>query len=119
TRDLNAQGIIVRLRVLLVYPYSMTGQERIEAEMNCMRSSVTEPKFRKRAQQMEQLCVESFHRSSLVTTLHRVIRVIHDWRARLGPRHPLVTYPNRFDVRFICLDPKVCGLRVNGLFFND
>lgn len=117
--SLNLRGIIVRFRVLFVYPYSVAGQNRIHAEMNRLRGSIAQPKFHRGSRLMEHLCEDSFQRSSLVTTLDRVIGVVEDWRQELGHDHPFLTHPNRFDVRFICVNPFVCGLRINQHFFYD
>src|SRR5947207_3091899 len=40
---LNKHGIIIKVRILLLYPYSSSGQARIQAEMNTVRASTKEP----------------------------------------------------------------------------
>lgn len=120
---LNEQGIIIKVRILFLYPYSSSGQARIQAEMNHIRASIKEPHFHRGDSIdnifMEQITEDSFKGSSLVTTLHRVITVIEAWRDKLGSNHPFLTYPNRLDVRFSCLHPAGWGLRINEHFFFD
>jgi Predicted nucleotide-binding protein containing TIR-like domain len=120
---LNKQGVIIKIRVLFLYPYSSSGQARIQAEMNTRRASIKEPHFHRGESMdkifMEQITEDSFKGSSLVTTLHRVITVIEEWRDKLGPDHPFLAYPNRLDARFSCLHPAGWGLRINEHFFFD
>jgi hypothetical protein len=117
--DLNQQGIIVKIRILLLYPYASSGQARIQAEMNRVRSSIEEPFFHRGIKFMEQITEHSFTGSSLVTTMHSVLTLIDEWRDNLGPDHPLLNYPNRLDVRFSCLHPGGWGLRINEHYFFD
>ena len=54
---------------------------------------------------MEQITEDSFKGSSFVTTLHRVITVIEEWRDELQSGSSFLNHPNRLDVRFSCLHP--------------
>lgn len=119
TGDLNQKGFIVKVRILLLYPYSASGQARIQAEMNNIRASITNPRFHRGDRFMEQITEDSFKGSSLVTTLNAIISVMEEWRETFHPQHPFLNHPNRFDVRFSCIHPGGWGLRINEHFFFD
>jgi CAP12/Pycsar effector protein, TIR domain len=117
--ELNEKRIIVRFRILFVYPYSVAGQNRVHAETSSLRAAMDEPRYHRGHRLMEQLSEESLQRSSLVSTQHRTLGVLDDFRQTLGRHHPLFMHPNRFDVRFTLVNPFACGLRVNSRFFCD
>lgn len=116
---LNKEGISVRFRILILYPYSAAGQLRIQAENSTRRSSINESDFDRGDDFIEQLTNETFFASSLFSTSQMTLKVIYDWRRSLGDDHSLNSPPNRFALRFSIMNPIVCGLRVNQRFFFD
>ena len=119
TEALNQKGVWVRVRILLLYPYSAAGQIRIQAENSRRRATMDTPSKDRDFKFIEQLSDEDFKLSSLFRTSRKTLRVIYDWKEALGESHPFLTEPNRFDLRFSIFNPIVCGLRLNGRFFFD
>jgi hypothetical protein len=110
----------VRIRVLLLYPYSTSGIRRIQAELATNRSAIDEPRFRRKFNEfLNQVTDDSLVGSSLFQTALRTAGVVDNIRAQLGSRHKVFRSPNRFEVRFACINPMVCGLRINARFFYD
>jgi hypothetical protein len=114
---LNEQGIAVRIRILLIYPYSAAGQIRIQAEHSARRSSIERPDFKRGAEFIEQLTDETFIGSSLFSTLQRSLKVAYELLPLRG--HSFLSPPNRLSLRFSIFNPIICGLRLNTRFFFD
>lgn len=62
---------------------------------------------------------DTFLSSSLVRTARSTVLSIHGWREELGSGHPLLSHPNRIDLRFSSIGPSACGMRINHRFFYD
>jgi hypothetical protein len=117
--ELNEQGVAVRIRLLLIYPYSAAGQIRIQAEHSAKRTSIERPDFKRGISFIEQLTDETFFGSSLFSTLQRSLKIIYDEFSFPAEDDPRFSSPNKFALRFSSFNPIICGLRVNSRFFFD
>jgi hypothetical protein len=112
---LNKDGVALRIRLLLQYPYSLAGQNRILAELWDDRSFMKEAKSdRNEATPAQALVDKDIEFSMSVRNQQDCLLNLRGLRAALDPEGP-----NRIDVRFASISTLICGLRVNKLFFYD
>jgi|GEM_PF-232723 len=115
-KRLNEQGIFVKLRFLLIYPYSAYAFARIQAEASRNRASMKEPKYRRNLQLIESVDEETFQRSFLVRTQLAMLEQLQEWVDDAGWT---ATSINRAVVRFTPISPNLCSLTVNDTVFAD
>lgn len=118
-RQLNSEGILVSIRVLLLYPYANAGQIRIQAENSSWRATINQPERDPQRLFIEQVTDHSFASSSLFATSCNSLKVIYEWTRPFPPGQALFQPPNTFQLRFSIFNPIVCGLRLNSCFFYD
>ncbi len=119
-KKLNEEGIFIRFRILLDYPYSISAYSRIQAEVSVNRSSIDEPEFLRDFKLVEQIDERMFNSSSFVTaqmqTLDRIQELID---GRENDSYLNSSLPNRIMVRFTPIAPSICCLIINDVVFYD
>lgn len=115
-KSLNANGIALKIRLLLQYPYSLAGQNRILAEMWTKRSFMGEMGERGRDENKlaPALTVPHIENSALLRNQQYCLENLQHLLDSLNP-----TGPNKIEIRFAFISTLICGLRVNNLFFYD
>ena len=120
SRKLNADGWALRLRILMLYPFSTSAYARIQAECSGDRSSMKEPQYQRNFNIVEQVDEEAFGRSYFVAaqaaTLERLQDLVVDRRGRLRWGE---YSPNSVALRFTPIHPGICCLFVNSTAFFD
>jgi len=119
TESLNRKGIIVKIRVLLLYPYSAAALTRIQAEISQDRAAIENPCHSRGMDFLEQVTKDSMHESESYLAQKRTVKIFHEWLRELGGKHAVRHYPNMLDLRFASVNPLFCGLRVNHRFWYD
>ena len=115
---INNQGVALRMRILLQYPYSLAGQNRILADTWRERSYMGE----RNESMRDETCFApplregDIQHSMLLQTQRYCLQNLQD----LSHQFPwLRQEPNRIAVRFACISTLLCGLRANNLLFYD
>jgi len=113
---LNESGTAVRIRLLIQYPYSLAGQNRILSEIWKDRSFMGETNGSRRdeAQLAPSLTEQEIESSALLRTQQYCLEILQDLLDRFKPGGP-----NKIEIRFASISTLICGLRVNNLFFFD
>lgn len=75
---LNKEGYFVKIRILLLYPYSVTALSRMQAEFSCNRATIKEPAYMRDFTIIEQIDNQIFWGSSFNTTQQAVLLYIQD-----------------------------------------
>ncbi|MCP3918626.1 MAG: nucleotide-binding protein, partial [bacterium] len=119
TAELNQDGVAVRIRLLLGYPYSAASQLRMQAEASRKRCAVDDPTWNRGLDFIEHVDDETFKGSRLFRKLKSTLHSFYEWMNELGENHVLRQHPNRIDLRLSTVSPMVCGLRVNDQLFCD
>lgn len=116
---LAADGVLFRMRVLLQYPYSLAGQNRILAESWDSRGFMDEQfeSGRDESELAPHLNEKDIQQSSLLSVQTRCLRHLEDLMREARPI--LESTHHRVQVRFACISTLLCGLRINGKFFYD
>jgi len=115
-RDLNDRGIFVKLRILLVYPFSAYAFSRIQAEATANRSAIDEPVYPRNLDVVEAVDQRMFAQSNFVITQTHMLDHLQEWIDESGwDRNTL----NRVSVRFVPTSPNFCLLFVNDAAFLD
>ena len=112
-------GVALRMRILLQYPYSLAGQNRILAETWDSRSFMGEitGAARDETQLAPSLKDNDIQHSYL---LRLQAYCLSNLRNAIAPIEPLLDNgPNRVIVRFASISTLLCGLRINSKFFYD
>lgn len=109
--ELNEEGIAVRIRLLLQYPYSLAGQNRILSEHWSDRAFMGEANGRDETQLAPALTAQLIEHSPL----HRAQQDCLEHLQHL----PKPSSPNKIETRFAFISTLICGLRVNKFFFYD
>ncbi len=127
-KSLNANGVALKIRILLQYPYSLAGQNRILAEIWAKRSFMGQMNERGRDETKlaPPLTMQHIGNSALLRTqqycLENLQNLFRDSLNISGPDE-LDSFnrsgPNKIEIRFAFVSTLICGLRVNNLFFYD
>lgn len=117
--ELNESGIALKLRILLQYPYSLAGQNRILAEEWNERTFMTEVSgsLRDENQLAPNLTDDVIQHSELVRIQMNCLQNFQDLLDTIGTN--LENSPNSITLRFASISTLLCCLRVNNLFFYD
>ena len=103
------------MRILLQYPYSLAGQNRILAELWDCRSFTGRGKSdRDETRLAPPLRDKDIELSMFVRNQQDCLLNLQSLLSRLDPNGP-----NRIDIRFASISTLICGLRVNNLFIYD
>lgn len=115
-KELNQAGTALRMRLLLQYPYSLAGQNRILAESWELRTFIGEidNSLRDEAQLAPPLLDHDIESSVLVRNQQYCLQNLKDLLGMIEPDSP-----NRIMVRFASISTLISGLRVNNFFFYD
>jgi hypothetical protein len=113
---LNERGVVLRMRLLLQYPYSLAGQNRILAEQWKRRSFMGDANgsVRDETKLAPALRDKDIEGSTFVQNQQYCLQNLQDLLSSYE-----VKAPNRIEVRFASISTLICGLRVNSLFFYD
>lgn len=114
--QLNKDGIALRMRILLQYPYSLAGQNRILADSWERRSFMGDgfENLRDETQLAPPLKDQDIESSVLLRTQQYCLRNLLDLLSNVDSQGP-----NRITIRFASISSLICGLRLNHLFFFD
>lgn len=114
--SINKRGIVLRMRLLLQYPYSLAGQNRILAEHWKCRSfmGTGNKNGRDETEPAPSLRDKDIESSMFVRNQQDCLQNLQDLLVSFDPDGP-----NRIDVRFASISTLICGLRVNDLFVYD
>ena len=114
--ELNARGIFVKMRILLVYPYSAYAFSRIQAEATANRSSIAEPIYPRNLDIVESVDQTMFFQSRLFSAQTHVLNQLQEWIDYYKWDRKTL---NRANLRFIptCID--FCLLVINDTAFID
>jgi hypothetical protein len=123
-KSLNGDGIALKIRILLQYPYSLAGQNRILSEIWTDRSFMGETTESRRDETrfapplttglIDNSVLRRTQQESLLNLQHLLDENnlhLFDGSKPAGP--------NKIEVRFAFISTLICGLRVNNLFFYD
>jgi predicted nucleotide-binding protein with TIR-like domain len=113
---LNDQGIFVKFRILLVYPYSAYALSRMQAESTVNRSSMEEPIYCRNFDIVESVDHQAFLQSHFVLTQTQMLEQLQEWADKAGWDQKAL---NRIYVRFVPASPNFCVLVVNDTAFID
>lgn len=116
TGKLNDAGYFVKIRLLLLYPYSAAGQIRIQAEESQRRSAVTNPSPNQR-QRLREIDSEMIRGSNYLGKVERNLSILQELEENLGEDHPIYSYPNMLEVRFSPVNPMTWFVRANDILF--
>lgn len=116
TGKLNKDGYFIKIRLLLLYPYSAAGQIRIQSEDSHMRSSINEPSPNL-GQELRDPDWATIKGSHFLRRVERNLTILHELEAEVGEDHPIQSYPNMLEVRFTPVNTMMWGIRVNDIFF--
>ena len=115
--EVNKLGIKVRLRLLLVYPYSDYAFTRIQAECDYNRSSITEKKFNRNFDLAEEVDEDTFIGS---TYYQNQVDCLLRIQTHLKTNKFLnKDDSNKIKIRFTPLGTSLCVLRLNNDFYYD
>ena len=114
--SLNDKGIFIKIRILLVYPYSDYAFSRIQAESTRNRSSMDEPIYARSLNMVEAVDQRTFLSSHLVRSQTTALNQLQEWVDNYGWSR---TTANKFMVRFMPTSPNFCLLFVNDTVFAD
>lgn len=111
--SLNERGIALKVRIVLQYPYSLSGQNRILAEIWTKRSFMGEVNERGRDETKlaPALTMDDIQNSALLRTQQYCLE---NFQQLVKPGGP-----NKIEIRFAFINTLICGLRINNLFFFD
>ena len=120
---LNAQGVFVKLRFLLVYPYCTYAISRMQAELSRNRSSMEHPQFERDFSLVESVDKEMFNQTSFVRSQTVMLEQLQEWMEHYGWT-PIVggrstKGVNRIHIRFAPVSPNQCLLFINDTIFVD
>lgn len=115
--EINEMGIMIRLRMLLVYPYSNYAFNRIQAELDENRSSINERKFLRFFNLAQELREDKFYGSTYyrnqIACLSRMQEFLKNGLLSLDGG------PSQIKVRFTTIGTSVCMLRLNREYYYD
>jgi hypothetical protein len=111
---LNKRGIAVIIRLLLQYPYSLAGQNRILSEIWDNRAFMGEASGRDETKLAPVLSLQLIGNSALLRAQQDCLENFQHLRDLFE-----TDGPNRVETRFAFVSTLICGLRVNNLFFYD
>jgi len=114
--SLNEDGFFLKIRLLLLYPYSAAGQIRIQAEDSHIRSAVNTPAPHRRQQLLEP-DQGSILGSNFLGRVEQNLSILHELVEGLGESHPIDRYPNMLKVRFTPVNPMTWSMRINDNIF--
>lgn len=120
--DLNKEGIFIKIRLLLEYPYSISSFSRIRAETATLRASMKEPQFTPKIDEpQERLDEEEYMKSFLMFTQQSILHNIQylEQELRVSGLWNESDNPNSITVRFTAINPEVCCLFVNNILYYD
>jgi len=113
---MNERGIFIKMRLLLVYPYSAYALAHIQAEMTSNRSSIEEPVYPRNLDIVESVDEQMFMQSPFVISQIQALKQIQDWVDQVQWDNTTV---NRVMVRFVPASPDFCLLIINDTAFID
>lgn len=123
-KHLNANGVALKIRILLQYPYSLAGQNRILSEIWTDRSFMGETSESRRDETRFApsltmgLIDDSVLRKTQQESLANLQHLLDENNLHLFDSSK-PDGPNKIEVRFAFISTLICGLRVNNLFFYD
>lgn len=112
--QLNEKGILLRVRFLMIYPFSVYAFSLIHAEKTANRSSIMEKDYKPNYLIPEQVDNKIFLQSRLVRSLFNSLEHLQELRS---------TYkwydnaPNSLAVRFSLFSPNICSIIINDIGF--
>jgi hypothetical protein len=112
--SLNASGIALKIRLLLQYPYSLAGQNRILSEIWTKRSFMGETTGRDETKLAPSLTEQHIETSALIAAQRYGLQNLQKLLDEFSP-----SGLNKIEIRFAFVSTLICGLRVNNLFFYD
>jgi len=112
--QLNERGVAVKIRIVLQYPYSLAGQNRILSEVWNDRAYMGEASGRNETELAPALTMPIIENSALIRAQQYCLENLQHLRESFK-----VSEPNKLEVRFAFISTLICGLRVNNLFFYD
>lgn len=118
--DLNKNGVAIRVRMLLLYPYSSAAYARMQAEWTENRASIREPRYTRKFDFIDQIDERMFRQSTLTRhqthTLQRFQELLDTSRQTPGWQPGGA---NRLRLRFTPVNPMMCMLLINNVAFQD
>jgi hypothetical protein len=121
--ELNNEGVFVKLRFLLVYPYCTYAFSRMQAELSRNRSSMKQPLYGRDFSLVESVDNEMFLQSSFVRSQTLMLEQLQEWLEKYGWSPIIggrsVHSVNGIHLRFAPVSPNQCVLFVNDTIFVD
>lgn len=114
--ELNKEGIFVKMRFLLVYPYSAHALSRIQAEVTENRSTMSSRRYVRDVNLVDEVDEQMFFGSAFVTKQGNMLRQLQRLIDHYGWSP---TGVNQVAVRFVPLSPNLCMLILNNKVFTD
>lgn len=121
SEELKKEGIFIKVRILLEYPYSESSLNRIQAEGSSHRATILEPNFTRDFEMMEQIDEDLFNSSFTVNLqksnlrnlqlLENQLREEFGWNSRANPSY--------LTLKFAPFSIGNCFLIVNNQIFYD
>jgi hypothetical protein len=116
----NKMGYIISLRILLLYPYSIAGYARIQAEESSERSSMEEPAYIRKFNVIEQLDEEIFKQSNLFSIQLGMLKTMQNLYSDLKENPGWSgNDSNKFMIRFCTIDTMMSCIFINNSIFYD
>lgn len=121
--QLNSNGVFIKLRFLLVYPYSTSALSRMQAELSRNRSSMAQPSYTRDFSLVESVDEDMFKQSSYVRSQTLMLEQLQEWIDKyswpmFGMKEPSQS-SNRVYLRFAPVSPNLCMLFINDCLFTD
>jgi hypothetical protein len=114
--ELNRQNIFVKLRFLLVYPFSAFAFSRMQAESTRNRSSIAQPRYSRNLDFVDQVDEDIFMQSNFLKSQTLMLEQLQEWTECYGWKPTSI---NKYAVRFTPISPGQCTLIINDTAFID
>jgi hypothetical protein len=123
SQELNKEGIFIKLRFLLVYPYCTYAISRMQAELSRNRSSMSQPLYGRDFSLVEAVDEDMFKQSSYVRAQTLMLEQVQEWIDKYSWANWGITGSsqsiNLAYIRFAPVSPNFCMLFVNDTIFTD
>lgn len=114
--DFTSANIWLRIRCLLLYPYSTHALSIINAESNVRRCAMMGECVHPSVQRKMHVSEDQFYASSLYNGQKNTLNLIQEWMEKYNWEN---RRGNSMSVRFTPVSPNLCGLIVNDKAFCD
>jgi hypothetical protein len=114
--DFMKANIWLRIRCLLLYPYSTHALSIINAESNVRRCAMIGECVHPSMQRKMHVSQDQFYASSLYNGQKNTLNLIQEWMEKYNWKN---RRGNSISVRFTPVSPNLCGLIVNNKAFCD